>query len=381
MTNVLVLCAGHATRFTDAGIHTPKPILPIGKDATPMVKVTTDSLPFIDELKPGKLAFAVLQEHVDDRGMGEVLKSLYNEPALVAFSHVTRGNLETAQQAAESMVDKKGWSLDEPLLILDSDNKYDGSGFVAFIEEVEKLTKEFGVICYFEPIDDKTHWCFAQMKGLEVFNLLEKHPSALDPGIDGKPMVGTFYFSSARLFLAAAKDVITEGEKSKNEFFMSQAITRLMDLGSSVYGCKVDTVIPLGTPEDVKNYEHRTIRIAIDLDDTINYCKKPTEKYGNEALQEGVIDTMRNWKKQGHYIIIHTARHMNTCHGNVGLALAREGLIMLQWLKDNDVPYDEIWWSKPHADIFIDDKGFRHTKGEWTETAEAVKRFIRGDTI
>lgn len=381
MTNVLVLCAGHATRFTDAGIHTPKPILPIGKAATPMVKVTTDSLPFIDEMKQGKLAFAVLQEHVDKLGISEVLKSLYNEPALVAFSHVTRGNLETAQQSVESLIAQKGWTLDEPLLILDSDNKYDGSEFAAFIEEVGKLTKEFGVICYFEPIDDKTHWCFAQMNGLEVFNLLEKYPGALDPGINGKPMVGTFYFSSTRLFLEAAVDIITEGEKSKNEFFMSQAIAQLLNTGKSVWGCKVDNVIPLGTPEDVKNYEHNPIRIAIDLDDTINYCKKPDEKYGNEVLQEGVIETMKQWKRQGHYIIIHTARHTNSCQGNLGLVLAREGLTMLQWLKDNDVPYDEIWWSKPHADIFIDDKGFRHTVGDWKTTAESIERFARGEQI
>ena len=98
-----------------------------------------------------------------------------------------------------------------------------------------------------------------------------------------------------------------------------------------------------GTPEDLKKFLRGPLRIAIDLDDTINYAKKLGEKYNDEALQEDVIGVLHRWKKQGHYIIIHTARHMNTCDGNLGKVLARQGLTTLQWLKDNDVPYDEIW--------------------------------------
>jgi len=121
------------------------------------------------------------------------------------------------------------------------------------------------------------------------------------------------------------------------------------------------------------------VRIAIDLDDTINYSKK-SGTYGNEPLQDGAIEALRRWKAQGHYIIIHTARNMDTCRGNIGKALARQGLTTLQWLKDNDVPYDEIWWSKPHADIFIDDKGLKHTPGDWLSTIRAIDYLDRSQT-
>ena len=122
------------------------------------------------------------------------------------------------------------------------------------------------------------------------------------------------------------------------------------------------------------------MRIAVDLDDTINHSKQPAAEYGNEVLQDGAIETLRQWKREGHYIIINTARHMKTCKNNAAKALARQGLTTLQWLEDNKVPYDELWWSKPDVDIFIDDKGFKHTPGNWDATRQAVYK-LENDPI
>lgn len=382
MTNVLVVCAGHGQRFKDAGIDIPKPIIavenPDGSGPTPMVKLTTDSLAFVDELGPGRLAFAVLQEHIDEWFIDIRLSTMYNEPTIIPFPKVTRGNLETAYQAVSYML-KHGWNMMEPLYILDSDNMYGGSNVESFMYKKGHKDVLFASVCYFKPIDEKTHWCFAQMDAGKVWNLLEKHPNAIALG--AKPLMGTFYFSTAKLFLDAAEAVFFAEDRSTGEFYMSQGVQRLIDDGVNVYGCKVTDVVPLGTPEDVKRYERAPIRIAIDLDDTILHCKKAGEEYGNEKLQDGVIKTMKKWREDGHYIIIHTARHTATCDGNIGKVLARQGLKTLQWLADNDVPYDEIWWSKPHADIFVDDKGYRHVPGDWQSTDLAVKRFIEGGKV
>lgn len=119
------------------------------------------------------------------------------------------------------------------------------------------------------------------------------------------------------------------------------------------------------------------MRIAIDLDDTINHGKQTGTEYGEEVLQDGAVETLRQWKKDGHYIIIHTARGMKTCENVPAKAFARQGMTTLQWLEDNEVPYDELWWSKPDADIFIDDKGFKHTPGDWQATAKAVDNLYK----
>ena len=63
MTNVLVTAAGIGQRFVDVGVFVPKPIIRVG--SVPIVKLTTDSLPFINDLEPDQLAFAVLREHIE----------------------------------------------------------------------------------------------------------------------------------------------------------------------------------------------------------------------------------------------------------------------------------------------------------------------------
>jgi hypothetical protein len=41
------------------------------------------------------------------------------------------------------------------------------------------------------------------------------------------------------------------------------------------------------------------------------------------------------------------------------------GKNLLDWLAKNEIPYDEIWFGKPHADVYLDDNGFRFTN--WDE--------------
>jgi hypothetical protein len=50
---------------------------------------------------------------------------------------------------------------------------------------------------------------------------------------------------------------------------------------------------------------------------------------------------------------------MKTCEGNVGLVIARQGKVLLDWLDKHGIPYDEIHFGKPHADVYIDDNALR----------------------
>mmetsp|Transcript_21144 Transcript_21144/g.54965 ORF Transcript_21144/g.54965 Transcript_21144/m.54965 type:complete len:391 (+) Transcript_21144:1100-2272(+) len=57
----------------------------------------------------------------------------------------------------------------------------------------------------------------------------------------------------------------------------------------------------------------------------------------------------------GQTIIIHTARRMRTHGGNVGAVIADIGAITIQTLKDFNIPYDELYFGKPYADVYVDD--------------------------
>jgi capsule biosynthesis phosphatase len=126
------------------------------------------------------------------------------------------------------------------------------------------------------------------------------------------------------------------------------------------------------------------MRICIDLDGVIAELKKENETYADVKPLKGAIKKIIKLKENGHYIIIYTARHMKTCNGNVSKVLAKVGQITLEWLEQYEVPYDEIVFGKPWADIYIDDNGFRFK--DWDEIKEdginlpkSNEKILRGD--
>jgi capsule biosynthesis phosphatase len=100
-------------------------------------------------------------------------------------------------------------------------------------------------------------------------------------------------------------------------------------------------------------------RICLDLDGVIASLKKPGQTYRDLEPIPGAVEKMRALKAAGHYLIIQTARHMKTCGANVGLVNARIAKDTLDWLDHHGIPYDEIFFGKPWAQIYIDDNGFR----------------------
>ncbi len=107
------------------------------------------------------------------------------------------------------------------------------------------------------------------------------------------------------------------------------------------------------------------MRICIDLDGVISKLKKENENYSELEPVENAKLMINELKKRGHYIIIYTARHMKTCEGNIGLINSRIAKITLDWLKAHGIEYDEIYFGKPFADLYLDDNAIRFNS--WNE--------------
>lgn len=101
------------------------------------------------------------------------------------------------------------------------------------------------------------------------------------------------------------------------------------------------------------------MRICIDLDGVVCRLRKPGQQYADVEPVPGALEKLRELKAAGHYIILYTARHMKTCAGNVGMVVARQGAVTLDWLARHRVEYDEIHFGKPHADVYVDDNALR----------------------
>jgi capsule biosynthesis phosphatase len=107
------------------------------------------------------------------------------------------------------------------------------------------------------------------------------------------------------------------------------------------------------------------MRIVIDLDGTICPIKESGESYAKLKPIPGAVEKLNELREAGHYIIIQTARNMATQQGNLGKVMQNIGKITLDWLVQHSVPYDEIYFGKPNAHIYIDDRAFRFQS--WNE--------------
>jgi capsule biosynthesis phosphatase len=107
------------------------------------------------------------------------------------------------------------------------------------------------------------------------------------------------------------------------------------------------------------------MRICIDFDGVISQLKKKNDTYDTVLPIKGAVEKIKALKNAGHYLIIFTARHMKTCEGNIGLVNSRIALSTLKWLERYEIPYDEIFFGKPWADVYIDDNAFRFT--DWSK--------------
>lgn len=97
------------------------------------------------------------------------------------------------------------------------------------------------------------------------------------------------------------------------------------------------------------------MRIVIDIDGTICELRRMGQTYSDVRINPLAREKMHALRKAGHYLILHTARHMRSCNGDVGLVKDRIGSITEEWLRVHDIPYDELHYGKPYADVYIDD--------------------------
>lgn len=97
-------------------------------------------------------------------------------------------------------------------------------------------------------------------------------------------------------------------------------------------------------------------RFCFDFDLTLVTSPTIKNDYSTVEPIPEMIDLLRGLKAAGHHIILYTARRMKTHNGNIGLVIADIGSITLETIKKFDIPYDEIYFGKPYADFYIDDK-------------------------
>ena len=106
------------------------------------------------------------------------------------------------------------------------------------------------------------------------------------------------------------------------------------------------------------------MRYVFDLDGVICQLKTSNQTYEEVIPNKQVIKIINQLKENENYIIIHTARHMKTCKGDVVKVKEKIGKITEKWLKKWNVNYDELIFGKPHGDVYIDDLGITFSSAD-----------------
>ncbi|WP_024880802.1 capsular biosynthesis protein [Methylosinus sp. LW3] len=101
-------------------------------------------------------------------------------------------------------------------------------------------------------------------------------------------------------------------------------------------------------------------RLIVDLDNTLTIGE--TDDYRQATPNLEMIARLRDYRKMGFEIAIHTSRNMRSYENSMGKIAARTLPIVTDWLERHGVPYDEIWIGKPwcgREGFYIDDRAVR----------------------
>lgn len=98
------------------------------------------------------------------------------------------------------------------------------------------------------------------------------------------------------------------------------------------------------------------MRIVIDLDDTLS--KTENRDYEHSQPIQSVIDKLDEVRATfpNVEVVLHTARGMNSCKGNVEMAEKKNRPAIERFLQRYGIKVDRIIFGKPLGDLYIDDK-------------------------
>lgn len=280
---------------------------------------------------------------------------LYKDYPDIKFKFLKINNTKGAAETVKIALDQIKY--DTSILCLDGDNFY--------TTDVINLWNGKNKIITFEDYNNNPIYSYVDIKNNQIVDIKEKEK------ISNYACTGAYGFSSIKKLHKYCKKVIDNNLKQKNEFYMSTVIKEMIkdNFNFEIVNIEKKYWNCLGTPIQVKQFcnnypkisclnnkeKVKKLRICFDLDNTLVTFPKIKNDYTSVEPINKNIDFLKYLKSFGHTIIIYTARKMKTHYGNVGKILYDVGKITFDTLEKFNIPFDEIYFGKPYADVYIDD--------------------------
>lgn len=332
----ILLCGGIGKRCNNYSL--PKPLNYI--NGKYMIEYIIKNIPS-NEL------YIIYNIYLKEYNFEEIVINLFKTKKIFFcyIDYLTRGAVETAYVGINNFNFKEDG---EPILFIDNDNIH---SFPNTLKNINSHFIGYGINY------DKTNYSFINIQNNNVINIEEKVK------ISDDYCCGIYGFANVCSFQKYAKQLIEINFKTKNEFYFSQMYKLMIKDNQTILPLYIEETKHIGSYDEIINsfnqeeYENKPkLRICFDLDNTLVTFPTIPNDYESVKPIHKMIQLLNALKKNGHEIIIYTARRMKTHQNNVGKVIKDIALVTINTLEKFNIPYDELIFGKPIADIYIDDR-------------------------
>lgn len=234
--------AGEGSRFLQAGVVTPKPLLTV--EGKPLFRRAIAGLSAVSS--PRKYTFIVRSEHICSFAIDRRLKAVFPDAAVIAVERTTRGAVETCLLAAERIAP------DDAVVVQDCDLEFFSSSFNAGITaDLASDTGVSGRLISFESDHPRYSYAATDDRG-RVVRTAEKQV------ISRHALAGAYYFARGEEFLGAARELVRRferGDAVAKELYLSLLYNILLGEGGVVMLHQLEKYRSFGTPEELKGID------------------------------------------------------------------------------------------------------------------------------
>ena len=355
--SIIIPMGGLGTEFAEAGFRMPKPLVNIV--GRPVLLWVLDHL----SLRPSDSVFlavpaAITRQFDLERIVQRHLPHIDLRIVVIPFE--TRGWLETVLSVTRQMSAKESRNC---LVTLDCSTIYHGVDILHLC----RAHSAGHASVYFDldraPVSGTSvqRATFSYIKLSESGKILEVKEKSV---ISSQANCGTYIFGCASDFRSAAEALLEHPEEAaKGGLYASSLMSWMIGHGMEFRGIPVlyNDVAIVSTLAQLQAFIGKVssgqvpmakkMRFCFDLDGTL--VSPSPDKTMPCQLLGSAVDLLRQLHAAGHTIIITTSRGM-PFGGGVDRAVAEQGYETFKLLEEFAIPYDELHFGKPHADVYVD---------------------------
>ena len=308
------------------------------------------AIEYIIDNIPSNDIYIIYNICLDEYNFQEIVINLFKTKKVDFYkiNELMRGPVETAY----SFINQLNYIdvTNEPLVFIDTYNICSGnicSGYYNF-----KNINDDNFIGYAKTYDTTRSYSFITINDNNTINNIT---NIKENKISDDYCCGIYGFKNVNTFQIYAKRLLEQNINADNDFNFSNVYKLMLNDTQIIVSLYIHSHDEINSI----NKEHKNfckLRICFDLDNTLVTFPTIPNDYTSVKPIMKMINLLISLKQNGHEIIIYTARRMKTYQNNVGKVIKDIAFVTINTLEKFNIPYDELIFGKPIADIYIDDK-------------------------